>query len=42
MRMGMTMRTTFLIDGSGVIRRVFEDVDPAVHVDEVLAAIAEL
>ena len=41
-RAGMTMRTTFLIDGQGVIRRVFEDVDPGVHVDEVLAAIAEL
>lgn len=42
MRMGMTMRTTFLIDGNGVIRRVFEDVDPGVHVDEVLAAISQL
>ena len=41
-RAGMTMRTTFLIDGQGVIRRVFEGVDPGVHVDEVLAAIAEL
>lgn len=42
MRMGMAARTTFLIDGSGVIRRVWEDVDPAVHVEEVLAAVAEL
>ncbi|MEM9071903.1 MAG: peroxiredoxin [Myxococcota bacterium] len=42
MRGNMTMRTTFLIDQSGVIRRVWEQVDPAVHVDEVLAAIAEL
>ncbi len=41
-RMGMAARTTYLIDGNGVIRRVWEDVDPAVHVDEVLAAIAEL
>ena len=41
-RMGFTSRTTFLIDSDGIIRRVFEDVDPAVHVDEVLAAISEL
>ncbi len=40
--MGMAARTTFLIDGEGVVRRVWEDVDPAVHVDEVLAAIGEL
>jgi peroxiredoxin Q/BCP len=42
MRMGMTGRITFLIDGEGTVRRVFENVDPAVHADEVLAAIAEL
>lgn len=41
-RMGFTARTTFLIDGDGIIRRTFENVDPAVHVDEVLAALAEL
>lgn len=40
--MGYAARTTFIIDGSGVIRRVFENVDPAVHVDEVLATLAEL
>lgn len=39
---GYAARTTFIIDGSGVIRRVFENVDPAVHVDEVLATLAEL
>lgn len=39
MRMGMSARVTFLIDGGGVVRRVFEDVDPAVHADEVIAAI---
>jgi peroxiredoxin Q/BCP len=42
MRMGMTGRITFLIDGEGTVRRVFENVDPAVHADEVLAAIAAL
>ena len=41
-RMGYAKRMTFLIDGDGVIRRVFEDVDPGVHADEVLAAISEL
>lgn len=41
-RLGMAARMTFLIDGDGVVRRVFEDVDPAVHADEVLAAIASL
>lgn len=41
-RMGYAKRMTFLIDGSGIVRRVFEEVDPAVHADEVLAAIAEL
>ena len=41
-RMGMAARVTFLIDGQGRIARVFPDVDPAVHVDEVLAAIAAL
>jgi len=41
-RLGMASRVTFLIDGSGYVRRVFPDVDPAVHVDEVLAAAREL
>jgi len=40
--MGYAKRMTFLIDRDGVIRRVFENVDPAVHADEVLAAIGEL
>lgn len=39
---GYAARTTFIIDADGVIRRVFENVDPAVHVDEVLATLAEL
>jgi thioredoxin-dependent peroxiredoxin len=35
-------RTTFLIDGKGVLRQVFEKVKPAGHADEVAAAIADL
>lgn len=35
-------RVTFLIDGAGVIRRVFPSVDPSVHANEVLEAIAAL
>jgi peroxiredoxin Q/BCP len=41
-RMGFTSRVTFLIDGSGQVARVWPDVDPGVHCDEVLAAIGEL
>ena len=41
-RMGMAARVTFVIDAEGRIARVFPDVDPAVHVEEVLSAIAEL
>jgi len=41
-RMSFAKRMTFVIDGEGRIRRVFEEVDPAVHVDEVLAVIEEL
>jgi peroxiredoxin Q/BCP len=35
-------RTTFLIDGSGTVRKVFEKVKPAGHEAEVLAAAKEL
>lgn len=42
MRMGMTARVTFLIDEEGVVRHVWEDVDPGVHADEVIAQIDEL
>ena len=31
-------RTTFLIDGGGKVRRVFEDVNPDGHADELLTA----
>lgn len=40
--MGMARRVTFLIDGEGVIRRIWQDVDPGVHADEVIAAIETL
>ncbi|UJR86083.1 peroxiredoxin [Sandaracinus amylolyticus] len=41
-QMGMTARMTFLIDDEGVVRHVWEDVDPGVHVDQVIAEIDEL
>ena len=41
-RMGMTMRVTFLIDADGVIVRTYENVDPGVHADEVIDAIGTL
>lgn len=40
--MGMSARVTFVIDRSGRVARVFAAVDPAVHVDEVLEAVAAL
>jgi peroxiredoxin Q/BCP len=39
---GFASRVSFLIDRQGHIARVFPDVDPGVHCDEVLAAVAEL
>mgnify|MGYP003546925862 FL=1 len=33
---GYAARTTFIIDAEGIIRRIFPEVDPAVHVQEVL------
>ena len=36
------VRSTFLIDGKGVVRRVWRKVKVAGHADEVLAAIEEL
>lgn len=35
-------RTTFLIGGDGKIKRVFENVKPDGHAEEVLAAVKEL
>jgi peroxiredoxin Q/BCP len=36
------LRTTFLIDDAGVVRRVFEKVRPEGHAEEVLAAVQQL
>lgn len=41
-RAGFASRMSFLIDAEGNLARVFPDVDPAVHADEVVAAIAAL
>lgn len=40
--LGFPSRVTFLIDREGRIARTFPDVDPGVHADEVLGAIAGL
>lgn len=39
---GFTSRMTFLVDPNGRIARVWPDVDPGVHAQEVLAAVAGL
>jgi peroxiredoxin Q/BCP len=39
---GYAARTTFVIDANGMIRRIFPEVDPAVHVEEVLPVLAQL
>jgi thioredoxin-dependent peroxiredoxin len=41
-RFGMPARVTFLIAPDGTIARVFPDVDPAVHAEEVLTAASTL
>jgi peroxiredoxin Q/BCP len=38
--LGMAARVTYVIGEDGRVRRVFPDVDPAVHVDQVLGALA--
>ena len=40
--MGMSQRVSFLIDRDGRVARVFQDVDPGLHAQEVLAAAAAL
>jgi peroxiredoxin Q/BCP len=40
--LGYASRVTFLIDRDGRVARVFPDVDPGVHAEELLAAIAAL
>lgn len=39
---GYASRTTFIIDAEGIIRRIFPEVDPAVHVQEVLGVLASM
>src|SRR5215471_369707 len=41
-RLGFYRRTTFVVDASGVVRRVFDPVEPNGHAREVLAALAGL
>lgn len=41
-KLGMASRVTFLIDPDGKIAKVYPDVDPAVHVDQVLKDAAVL
>jgi len=36
-RLGMTSRVSFLLDGEGKVAKVYPDVDPAIHADQVLA-----
>lgn len=40
--MGFARRMTFIIDKGGVIRRVWPDVDPGVHAEEVIQTIKSL
>lgn len=40
--LGMSARVTFLIDRQGRVARVYPAVDPAVHADEVVEALATL
>lgn len=39
---GTAKRTTYILDGSGTVRRVFEGVTVDGHIDEVLSAVKEL
>jgi peroxiredoxin Q/BCP len=41
-KLGFYHRMTFLIDATGVVRRVFDPVSPAGHAREVLAAVQAL
>ncbi|GAC1542429.1 MAG: hypothetical protein NVS3B10_31150 [Polyangiales bacterium] len=40
--LGMASRVTFVIDRKGVVAKVFPDVDPAIHADEVLTTLRGL
>lgn len=39
---GRAKRTTYILDGDGVVRQVFNDVQVDGHVDQVLAAVKQL
>ncbi len=39
---GYAARTTFIIDSQGVIRRIFPEVDPAVHLEQVMDVLRQL
>jgi len=39
---GTAMRTTYVLDGTGTVRKVFEGVTVDGHVDEVLQAVKEI
>lgn len=39
---GFAARTTFIIDRTGIIRRIFPEVDPAVHVEQVLDVLEQM
>jgi peroxiredoxin Q/BCP len=41
-KLGMDMRVSFLIDGSGKVAKIYPNVDPGVHADEVLKDAAAL
>jgi peroxiredoxin Q/BCP len=41
-RLGMTARVSFLIDAGGKVAKVYPDVDPAIHADQVLKDAAAL
>ncbi|MGZ3422677.1 MAG: peroxiredoxin [Polyangiales bacterium] len=40
--LGMAKRVTYLVGRDGKVARAWPDVDPAIHVDQVIAAIREL
>jgi len=42
MKLGMTSRVSFLLDGSGKVVKVYPDVDPGVHAGQVLEDVAAL
>jgi peroxiredoxin len=39
---GTAMRTTYVLDGSGIVRKLFENVTVDGHVDKVLQAVKEI